>query len=200
MIVACRGCKRGVSTDAAVCPHCGTPDPYHGWAPPIPSRAAAEPAPPPPPRPRRAPRALPRRGGTPLAGLAAVAVIAAMVLGAGFFLYKLKGTPPPPARNDGYPVGQAPRAEAQRPATDRLGRLEGQYLTGVGDVISEERLKRDNPAIERLLLHEREDCPLLKAAMKYHLPLYVTVKGGRFVGDTDGKVYSTHKLCDRCVE
>jgi hypothetical protein len=134
-------------------------------------------------------------------GLLAAAIVLAMGVGAGLLLYKLKGAPSTPVGNDGYAVGQAPpREAASKPATDRLGRLEGQYLTGVGIVISEERLKRDNPAIEMLLLHERADCPLLKTAMKYHLPLYITVKGGRFTGDTDGKVYSTHKLCDRCVE
>jgi len=133
-------------------------------------------------------------------GLVGVALIAALVLGAGLVLYTLKGAPAPVSSGDGYPVGQAPRRDAENPAGDRLKRLEGQYLTGVGQVISEGRLKKDNPAIEMGLLHEMANCHLLVKAMKYHLPLYVTVRNGRFAGDTDGKIYDTHKLCDQCVK
>ena len=204
MIVACRQCGRGVSTEAAVCPHCGAPDPYHGWGRP----AEVQPvqvAPPPAARRKRAGRAVPRRGGFP-SGLAGMAIIAALVLGAGLVLYKLKGSEAPVVvSNDGYPVGGAPAQTPEKPSPagapgDRMRRLEGHYLTGVGQLISEPHLKRDNPQIEMMLLHEMANCPLLVKAMKYYLPLYITVRNGRFTGDADGKRYDDHKLCDQCVK
>ncbi len=132
----------------------------------------------------------------------AAALVAALILGIGLVLYNSRPRDlPPSSSGDGYPVGEAPRRAADHPpGGDRLRRLEGQYLTGVGQVIHEGRLKKDNPQIEMDLLHEMANCPLLVTAMKYHLPLYVTVRNGRFAGDADGKFYDAHKLCGQCVK
>jgi len=137
-------------------------------------------------------------------GLIAVAVFVALAVGAALVLQRYRSDDGPQLSRDGYPVGGAPRRAAENPVdrtpAGRIKRLEQQYLTGVGQLISEAKLKHDNPQVEMMLLHERANCPLLETAMKYYLPLYVTVRNGRFAGDTDGKFYDDRKLCDKCVE
>ncbi len=81
-----------------------------------------------------------------------------------------------------------------------MARLEGQHLTGVGQLISQAKLDKDKPEIEMHTLHEMANCPPLKTAMRYYLPLYVTVKGGKFVDEADGKARADLKLCDLCVK
>ncbi len=88
--------------------------------------------------------------------------------------------------------------EAKAKKKARLSRLEGEYLTGLGELIN-----KGNGCyrVNEKLLHERANCPFLVEGLKYYKPLYITVRNGRFVGDNDSLFYDDDRaLCDRCVQ